>query len=135
VRVFLDANVLFSASNSGSNIAWLIQLLLERGAAVTSDFALEEARRNINLKRSTWAEDFQQLASRVEVVPSVRFELAIELDDKDLPILCTAIHAGCQALATGDKRHFGHLYGQVVSGVRVVPLVELAQMLTTDQPD
>jgi predicted nucleic acid-binding protein len=134
VRVFLDANVLFSASYSGSNIARLIQLLLDKGAAVTSEYALEEARRNVNLKRPTWAEDFERLAAQVEVAPSVSFELSVELAEKDVSIMCTAVHAGCETLATGDKRHFGHLYGQVVSGVRVVTLFELAQMLTTDQP-
>ena len=51
MRVFLDANVLFSASNGGSNIARLIALLTERGTGVASDVAVEEARRNLALKR------------------------------------------------------------------------------------
>lgn len=130
MRVFLDANVLFSASNSGSNVARLIHLLFERGTAVTSDFALEEARRNVELKRPDWRESFQQLLARVEVVPSVRFGLSVELAEKDVPILCAAIRANCDALATGDKRHFGHLYSKVMDGVRVISLVQLAQMLT-----
>jgi hypothetical protein len=132
VRVFLDANVLFSASNSGSNVARLIHFLFERGTAVTSDFALEEARRNVELKRPAWSESYQQLSARVEVVPSVRFGLSVELTEKDLPILCAAIRANCDVLATGDKRHFGDLYGQVVDGVRVVSLVQLAELLTED---
>ena len=130
MRVVSDANVLFSASNSGSNFARLIHLFFERGTAVTSDFALEEACRNVELKRPTWSESFQQLAARVEVVPSVRFRLSVELAEKDIPILCTAIRAGCQALATGDRRQFGHLYGRTVDGVQVVSLVQLAEMLT-----
>lgn len=130
MRVFLDANVLFSASNSGSNVARLIHLLFERGTAVTSDFALEEASRNVELKRPAWRKSFQQLSARVEIVPSVRFGLSVELTEKDVPILCAAIRASCDALATGDKRHFGHLYGQVMDGVRVISLVQLAQMLT-----
>ena len=131
MRVFRDVNVLFSASNSASNIARLIQLLFERGTAVSSDFAVEEARRNIELKRPAWTEDFQQLATRIEIVPSVQFALPVELAEKDTPILCTSIQATCQALVTGDKRHFGHLYGQTINGVRIVSLLQLADMLTS----
>ena len=58
MRVFLDANVLFSASNTGSNIARLIALLVERGTAVSSDLAVEEARRNITLRRPAWLPAF-----------------------------------------------------------------------------
>ena len=132
MRVFLDANVLFSASNSHSNIARLLDLLMEKGAAVTSDFALEEARRNVELKRPDWTGSFRHLATRIEVLASVTFELTVPLADKDAPILCTAIQAGCQALATGDKRHFGHLYGHTVAGVQIVSLLQLAEMLTAD---
>ena len=130
MRVFLDANVLFSASNSASNIARLIHLLLARGTAVTSDYALEEARRNVELKRPAWNESFQSLAACVVILPSVQFELQVELAEKDVPILCTAIRGGCEALATGDKRHFSHLYGQAIDGVQVVSLAQLAMMLT-----
>lgn len=45
MRVFLAANVLFSASNAGSNIARLVDWLLDKGTAVTSDLAHEDARR------------------------------------------------------------------------------------------
>ena len=134
MRVFLDANVLFSASNAGTNIARLIELLLEQGAAVASDLALEEARRNIELKRPAWSESFQELALRIEVVPSVEFTLSVELAEKDIPILCAAIRANCEAFATGDKRHFGHLYGQTVEGVKIVSLLQLAEILTPRKP-
>ena len=135
MRVFLDANVLFSASNSSSNIARLFRLLLARGTAVTSDLALEEARRNLELKRPAWSEHFQALVANVEVVPSVRFTLSVDLADQDVPILCAAIRAACHALATGDKRHFGQLYGVTVEGVRVVSLIQLAEMLTESKPE
>jgi predicted nucleic acid-binding protein len=135
VRVFLDANVLFSAGNSGSNIARLIHLLIERGTAVTSDFALEEAGRNVELKRPAWQDSFRQISARVEVVPSALFKLPVELTEKDVPILCAAIRASCDALATGDKRHFGHLYGQAVDSVRIVSLVQLAQLLAEGESE
>jgi len=95
IRVFLDANVLFSASNDGSNIARLVHLLIEQGEVNTSDFAAEEARRNVQLKRQTWAMDLEALIGQVQVVPSIQFDLPVELSAKDRPILCTAIRSGC----------------------------------------
>ena len=77
MRAFLDANVLFSASNAGSNIARLIAVLCARGAAVSSDLAIEEARRNITVKRTAWLPAFDQLLRAVEVVPSAMFELPV----------------------------------------------------------
>jgi len=130
MRVFLDANVLFSASSSGSNIARLVELVIERHSAVTSDFALEEARRNVALKRPAWVAGLSALERRLEVVPSILFELPVALEEKDRPILCAAIRSGCEALVTGDRTHFGALYGTTIEGVRVVSQVELAQMLT-----
>ncbi len=109
IRVFLDANVLFSASNDGSNIARLVHLLIEQGEVITSDFAAEEARRNVQLKRQTWAMDLEALIGQVQVVPSIQFDLPVELSKKDQPILCTAIRCGCQYLVTGDRKDFGHL--------------------------
>jgi predicted nucleic acid-binding protein len=132
VRVFLDANVLFSASNSGSNIARLIKLLFDRGTAVTSDFSLEEARRNVELKRPAWSRGLDIIVAQIEVVPSARFVLSVALEDKDVPILCTAIRSNCDALATGDKRHFGQLYGQTIDGVQILSLEDLARMLAKD---
>ncbi len=133
MRVFLDANVLFSASNAGSNVARLIQRLFENGTAVTSDFALEEASRNVELKRPNWIVSFKALSAQVEVAQSVRFELSVELADKDAPILCTGIRAGCEALVTGDKRHFGHLYGQTIKGVTIMSLIDFANALERER--
>ena len=132
MRVFLDANVIFSASNAGSNISRLLQLLFERGQAVTSDYALEEARRNIQLKRPNWSHGFDALLPSIEIVSSVQFSLPVDLPDKDLPILCTAIRSNCELLATGDKRDFGQLYGKTVHGVSIVSLLRLAELLTEE---
>ncbi len=129
LRVFLDANVLFSASNDGSNIARLVHLLLERGEAVTCDFAVEEARRNVRLKRPAWADALEALLGRVRVVPAIRFDLPVTLAAKDQPILCTAVRSGCPYLATGDQQDFGHLYDQTVDGVTVITLARLAELV------
>ena len=129
MRVFLDANVLFSASNAGSNIARLIEWLVESGTGVSSDLAVAEAKRNLELKRPQWLGDFAQVMGRVEVVRSAQFPLPVSLATKDAPLLCAAIAAQCQFFATGDKRDFGHLDGRTVLGVQVISLVRLAQLL------
>lgn len=129
LRVFLDANVLFSASNTASNIARLIDLLIEQGQPVTSDFAAEEARRNLQLKRPAWAPGFDALIKKIELVPSIQFDLPIELATKDRPILCTAIRSHCTHLTTGDRHDFGHLYNHTIEGVTIITLARLAEIL------
>ena len=129
MRVFLDANVLFSASNQGSNIAQLINWLVSEATAVTSDLACEEARRNLCLKRRDWLPAFEELLSRVEQVPTALFDLPVALDAKDRPLLCSAIRAQCTHFATGDRRDFGHLFHKAVECVRIVHLLRLAELL------
>lgn len=129
MRVFLDANVLFSASNERSNIAEIIARLIEVGEAITSEVAHEEAVRNLTVKREAWLSAFRRLSERIRIVPSARFEIGVDLDDKDRPLLCAAILANCQYFATGDKRDFGHLYGKTIQGVEVVSLLRLAELL------
>lgn len=128
-RVFLDANVLFSASNASSNIARLIDLLAETGQAVTSDFAVEEARRNVAIKRRAWSKALGTLINQIEVISSIQFDLPVELAEKDRPILCTAIRSECEYLATSDRRDFGHLYDHTAEGVTIVTLARLAEIV------
>lgn len=129
MKIFLDANVLFAASNPESATARLIRLVFERAIAVTCDYAVEEARRNVELKWPARAADFTALMPAIEMVSTLKFKLPVDLNEKDAPILCSAIRAGCSHLVTGDKRDFGHLYGQVVQGVMVVSLLQLAEIL------
>lgn len=129
MRVFLDANVLFSASKVGSNIAQLVDWLLAESTAVTSDLAREEARRNLAMKREDWLAAFEQLMQKVEEVPSALLDLPVNLDEKDRPLLCAAIRATCTHFATGDRQDFGHLFGKTVEQVQVVDLLGLAKLL------
>jgi hypothetical protein len=49
---------------------------------------------------------------------------AVELVEKDRPILLAAIHAHASHLLTGDFAHFGHLYGSRIAGVLILPPAE-----------
>ena len=128
MKVFLDANVLCSASNANSPIAELIRLLLDRRQLLTSNLAAEEARRNVYQKRPAWTEGLKAVLSRIEIVPAVSSPLPVTLAPKDVHILSTAIREKCTHLATGDKTDFAHLYGKTVEGVMVITLLQLAEL-------
>jgi len=121
-RVFLDANVLFSAAFlPGSRLRELWSL--SRAELVTSSFALEEARRNLLAYAPESIPALEQLARGLIMVPeaaSLPPPADVNLPNKDQPILFAAIAAGCTHLLTGDTRHFGPLYGPAVQGVVVM---------------
>lgn len=129
MRVFLDANVLFSASNEGANLAQLVDWVIKDAQAVTSDLARLEAQRNLALKRPDWLPAFERLVARIEQVASTSFTLPVDLSEGDRPLLCAAIRARCSHFATGDRRDFGHLFGQTVESVEVVSLLRLAELM------
>jgi predicted nucleic acid-binding protein len=129
MRVFLDANVLFSASHAGSSMAGLVAWVIATGTAVSSDLAVEEARRNLALKRPAWLLAFDALLPQVEMVPSMIFAIPVTLADKDLPLLCAAIRGGCDVFVTGDRRDFGELMNRTIKGVRVMAPLQLAKRL------
>lgn len=71
IRVFLDANVLFSAAyREGNGILRLWEL--SGIHLVTSSYAVEEAERNIARKRPSASKCLRDLACHVEVSPASR---------------------------------------------------------------
>lgn len=55
------------------------------------------------------------------------------LPDKDQPVLAAAIRYGCTALVTGDRMHFGSLYGQTIQGVTIHSPRSLAELLLSSR--
>lgn len=114
-RLFLDANVLFTAAhNPGGKAAFQFdQLRVKRWKLVSSRFAIEEARRNIAAK---FPECLERLARLLDVVTEVAQpaprETPIDLPEKDQPIFLAAQAAGVTHLLTGDLRHFGPYMNQ-----------------------
>ncbi len=51
----------------------------------------------------------------------------VNLPEKDRPILTAAIHHHCDTLFTGDRTHFGQLYGKTIQGVSVLSPAMLAE--------
>ena len=109
MKVFLDANILFSAAKVDSSVAQLIGTLTEADEAVTSALAVLEARRNLKEKRPEWLPQLNKVMAHVALVPEANVPLAIELVAKDRPILEAAVNAACTHLVTRNRRHFGHL--------------------------
>jgi len=118
-RLFLDANILFSAAyrpNAGLLKFWRfpeVQLCSSR-------YALEEAR--INLTEVAQRHRLERLSDRLSFYDSTSRELprAVNLPEKDIPILLAAIEAHCTHLITGDLRHFGPYFGKRLFGILVL---------------
>ncbi|HET9652514.1 MAG TPA: hypothetical protein VFP36_10000, partial [Usitatibacter sp.] len=53
----------------------------------------------------------------------------LPLPAKDRPVLESAIRGGCTVLVTGDRTHFGNLYGSTIEGVEILSPAQLARKL------
>jgi predicted nucleic acid-binding protein len=118
-RLFLDANVLFSAAYRAN--AGLLQFWkLKNVALCSSRYALEEAR--INLTEDVQKHRLDKLASAIDFFDSIPRGLPrdVVVPDKDLPILLAAIAARSTHLITGDVHHFGRYFGKTIEGMLVL---------------
>ena len=118
-RLFLDANILFSAAyRAGTGLLDLWKL--KNVTLCSSHYALEEAR--IDLPADEQKERLTRLATVLEFSDAALQELPpeISLPRKDAPIMLAAIEARATHLLTGDLRHFGPYFGRKISGVLIV---------------
>ena len=135
MRIFLDANILFSAARADGATRQLLYLLQSTGhALVADDYVAAEAHRNLAAKEGDQAvEDLQTLLEVVEVasvnVHADSAGAAGWLPAKDQPVLLAAIALRCEALVTGDRTHFGAGYGKTWAGVTVYSPALLAKAL------
>ena len=134
MRIFLDANILFSGARSDGAIRRLLALLRKAGHSVcVDDFVIEEARRNLEVKNPSALLDLDSLLSTMERLSTRRPEAdllaSIPLPEKDQPVLAAAIRGGCDTLITGDRTHFGTLFGTVFQGVIVYSPAQAAEAL------
>ena len=118
-RVFLDANVLFSAAyreDAGLLALWEVPGI----RLLTSGYAAEEARRNLDAAEKRLR--LEGLLDAIEVVPEAPnhpLPAEVRLPENDRPILRAALAAGATHLLTGDLRDFGHLLDHKAAGVRI----------------
>lgn len=120
-RVFLDANVLFSAAWRADSALTRLWEDPGRRILVTSTYAVAEAERN--LPDTERRARLEALLARTEVVADpgdASLPADIALPENDRPILAAAIAARCTHLLTGDRANFGPLIGTVVNGIRIL---------------
>lgn len=129
MRIFLDANILFSAAQPRSRMRDFVAVLLKEDECVTNAYAAEEARRNLELKSPGSLRAFEVLLKRCELIPAIVADLDVSLPAKDLPILGGAIAGQATHLLTGDQQDFGDYFGKTLQGVKVVSPRMLAEEL------
>ena len=107
MKVFLDANVLFTAAYNPNGRAALLIKNSDSFTLITSEYAVEEARRNIIAKKKASFPELVLVLSLVEVVPDVMGICPIPLPPKDQPIFLSALRAKATHLLTRDLKDFG----------------------------
>ena len=119
-RIFLDANILFSAAYGSPSLNRLWKLAQQKRCLLfASKFVVEEARCNFfhpdQMKR------LENYLPEVRIVSEVDPSLPcpIELPEKDRPVLMAAISIKADYLMGGDSTHFGKYFGQTVNGVKI----------------
>ncbi len=112
MRVFLDANILFTAAPNSKGKAALVIELGQAGLwqLVTSAYALEEARRNLALKFPDGLARLETFAQGLRLSPDATdTDCPGGLPEKDCPIYRAAHACRADVLLTGDLREFGFL--------------------------
>lgn len=135
-RVFLDANILFSAAISAGGSSRAIFELGDQGGPtlIVTEYVMEEALTNLQAKRPASVSELLVLLDGIGFVPAPPPELqeAVEgrvTDPDDVPVLAGALYADADLLVTGNRKHFGKLYGEKIGGCLVLPPAEALEVL------
>ena len=137
LRIFLDANVLFSAARALGAMRQMLTALKNQGHVLVAEaYVCTEARRNLVAKAGEAAiQDLESILMDLELsgarqaITASQAQAANWLPEKDRPVLLAAIALRCDALVTGDKTHFGAGYGQSFVGVTLYSPAQLALAL------
>jgi predicted nucleic acid-binding protein len=94
---------------------------------LSSSYAVAEAEVNLQRAKPDAAKELEELLKAVLVVKvpeHATLPSEVTLVEKDRPILTAAVSVKATHLLTGDKLHFGHLFGTRVEGVLILPPAE-----------
>jgi len=120
MKVFLDANMLISASHPGSLARKLVRWIVYKAEGITNDYALSEARKNLASRYPERLADLEALAGSLMIINHTVPAPDVELRAKDIPILVGAIASNSTHLVTRDQRDFGPFFGNTIQGVKIV---------------
>ena len=115
MRLFLDANILFTAAHNPKGKARLVIELGTQGywELFSSPYALEEARRNLERKFSRTLNDLGTLQHGIDLVEHhAGLAFPERLAQKHQPIFQAALACRATHLLTGDLRDFGPFINQ-----------------------
>lgn len=134
MRVFLDANVLFTAAHNPRGKAALVITLGSEGLfqLATSSYAREEARRNLERKVPDRLPEFSHQLSRIRLVADDPAILCpADLAEKDWPTYRAALACKAHVLLTGDLRDFGFLMNEpeLANGLLIQPVADFLDAL------
>ena len=120
MKVFLDANVLFSAAYRPRN--GLLRLwTLPNVTLWSSTQAVAEAQRNLD--EAAQRERLAELVAKLRLVQSIadpELPPGVSIRAKDVHIVRDAHHAKVDFLVTGDLRDFGSFFGKQIAGMTVL---------------
>jgi predicted nucleic acid-binding protein len=110
IRCFIDASVLFAASQSATGWARDLILAGARGqvALIVSPFVIDETRRNLSRKSSRSLPLFEAFVAQFNTVSppaALVRQVAATIALKDAPVVAGAIHADAPFLVTYDRKH------------------------------
>jgi len=134
MRVFLDANVIFTAAHNPRGKAAFVIELGQAGhfSLFTSDAALWEAERNLAAKYPESASLFADLTGRItQVTADLSAPFPDGLPAKDAIIFQAAVTCLATHFLTGDTRHFGTLMNRphVTSSILIQTVAEFLAAL------
>ncbi|MFZ5596418.1 MAG: PIN domain-containing protein [Bacillota bacterium] len=117
-RLFLDANILFSAAygSRGLDNFW-VEARKGKIRLLASAYVVEEATRNLSTQEQITR--LKELSNEIVVVSeaSPGIHCPVDIHEKDRPVLMAAVQSRATHLITGDLRHFGPYRKKKVEGV------------------
>jgi len=124
-KVFLDANIIFSAALGGPTFELLLRLANEGAVRLVTGYScVVEASRNVERKRPDRQQAFGDTLASLSIEQDEEADEHAEWATKlvhpdDVHVLAAARRVGAQVLITGDTTHFGHLMKRDDLGLRV----------------
>jgi predicted nucleic acid-binding protein len=139
MRLFLDANVLFTAAHNPNGKAALVISLGSEGfwQLATNAYAREEARRNLERKAPHELVEFSRQMQTIRLVgDDTSVPCPSGLPEKDWPIYRGAHACKADVLLTGDIRDFGFLMNapEMAQGLLIQTVAEFLDSTSPSRP-